>query len=151
MHHDDIEAVADIHAEQFHRQNNSSVWVQCNFAAFPRIMLFVARSEQDEVVGYIQWIQKSGFRKEAVFELEQIAVLQSYQSAGIGTKLIKESLQAIKNYLADSNSILKAILITTRSDNKAQHLYTKVLEAEVAAVIKNLYSYDEVVMIARGI
>lgn len=148
MHEDDIEAVAKIHSQQFPRQHSSAAWINCNFAAFPRIMLFVARDEKDHVVGYIQWIQKSGFRKQAVMELEQIAVLASYQSKGIGTQLIKESLNQIQIYLDDSSSKLKAILVSTRNDNKAKALYEKVLGAKEIVVIKDLYSNDEVLMLA---
>ncbi len=151
MHQDDIEAVAKIHSQQFPRQHSSLAWTSSNFAAFPRIMLFVARDEKDRVIGYIQWIQKSGFRKEAVLELEQIAVLASYQGQGIGTQLIKESLNQMKVYFEDNKSKLKAILISTRTDNKAKALYEKVLGAKEIVVIKDLYSNDEVLMLALQI
>jgi ribosomal protein S18 acetylase RimI-like enzyme len=149
MHHDDIDAVAKIHAQEFPRQHNSRGWTSCNFAAFPRIMLFVARDEKDNVVGYIQWIQKSGFRKESVMELEQIAVLKNHRGKGIGSKLIKESLNHIKTYLADGQANLKAVLISTRTDNDAKALYKKALGAEEIAVVEDLYSADEVIMLAR--
>ncbi|WP_287008170.1 GNAT family N-acetyltransferase [Legionella sp.] len=149
MHHEDIKEVAKLHSQAFLRQKNSIDWVRCNFAAFPRIMLFVARDEKDQIVGYIQWIQKSGFRNESVIELEQIAVLQNKRGKGIGALLIRESVNAIKNYLNDSSSKLKAILVSTRTDNSAQALYKKVLGAEQVAVIKDLYSHDEVIMIAN--
>lgn len=151
MHHEDIDAVAKIHAQQFPTQHSSLKWIGCNFVAFPRIMMFVARDEKDKVIGYIQWIQKSGFRKQAVFELEQIAVMKNYQGKGIGTKLIKESLSHIKTYLSDSNSNLKAILVSTRTDNPAQALYKNVLQAEEIAVIPDLYSHDEVIMLAKNV
>lgn len=149
MHREDISEVARLHSQEFPRQQNSADWVRCNFAAFPRIMIFVARNEKDQIVGYIQWLQKSGFRKESVIELEQIAVLQNQQGKGVGTQLIQESLSSIKNYLSDSRSILKAILVSTRTDNAAQIFYKKVLGAEEVAVIKDLYSYDEVILISR--
>ncbi len=148
MHKKDIRAVAKVHAEQFSRQKDSVKWIDCNFAAFPRILIFVARDEKDNVIGYIQWIQKSGFRQESVIELEQIAVLKNQQSKGIGTLLIEKSLLSIKEYLAGANSRLKAILVSTRTDNSAKRLYEKVLNAKEIAVIKDLYSYDEVIMLA---
>jgi len=46
---------------------------------------------------------------------------------------------------------LKHILVTTRDDNQAQHLYKKALNADIEAVIGNLYSHDEVIMVAREI
>jgi len=151
MHQDDIKAVAKVHTEQFPRQKESIKWISCNFAAYPRIMMFVARDEKDKIIGYVQWIQKSGFRQESVIELEQIAVLKSHQHKGIGTLLIEKSLQYVKEYLVDTNSKLKAILVTTRTDNVAKSLYEKILKAKEIAVIKNLYSHDEVIMLADGV
>lgn len=151
MHQDDIKAVAKVHTEQFPRQKESIKWISCNFAAYPRIMMFVARDEKDKIIGYVQWIQKSGFRQESVIELEQIAVLKSHQHKGIGTLLIEKSLQYVKEYLVDANSKLKAILVTTRTDNVAKSLYEKILKAKEIAVIKNLYSHDEVIMLADGV
>lgn len=113
--------------------------------------MYVARDEKDKVIGYIQWIQKSGFRQESVIELEQIAVMETQQHKGIGTSLIEKSLGYIKEYLADSNSNLKAILVSTRTDNAAKLLYEKVLKAKEIAVIRDLYSDDEVIMLAKGI
>lgn len=69
--------------------------------------------------------------------------------SGIATKLIQESLIDVKNYLKDNKSILKSILISTRSDNHAQSLYKKVLGAQVITTIKDLYSADEVLMLQR--
>ena len=151
MHEDDIAAVAKVHSEQFPRQMESVKWISCNFAAFPRILMFVARDEKDNIIGYIQWIQKSGFRQQSVIELEQIAVLKSQQCKGIGSLLIKKSLKYIKEYLTDTNSNLKAILMTTRIDNSAKSLYERVLKAKEIAVIKDLYSHDEVIMLADGV
>lgn len=148
MHEEYMDAVAKVHTEQFPRQKDSLKWISCNFAAFPRILMFVARNEIDKVIGYIQWIQKSGFRQQSVIELEQIAVLKSQQGKGIGSLLIEQSLMQIKDYLASTNSSLKAILVTTRTDNQAKTLYEKVLKAKEVAVIKNLYSHDEVIMLA---
>ncbi|MDP3560970.1 MAG: GNAT family N-acetyltransferase [Legionellaceae bacterium] len=149
MHISDINAVAEIHAQSFSRQKNSVQWVSCNFGAFPRIMMFVARDEKDKVIGYIQWIYKSGFRNEAVIELEQIAVTKEQQGKGIGSKLIQESLSSVNAFLSDNNARLKAVLISTRTDNKAQALYKNVLGAETISIIKDLYSHDEVIMIAH--
>jgi hypothetical protein len=76
-----------------------------------------------KLIGYIQWSHKSGFRRIAVIELEQISFLKTKQNKGVATKLILESLSDVKNYLKDTRSTLKAILISTRTDNKAQQLY----------------------------
>ena len=151
MHAEDTGIVAKIHTQAFSRQHSSEKWIASNFAAFPRIMIFVARDEQDRVIGYIQWIHKSGFRKEAVIELEQIAVLKTNQHQGIATKLIQESLTQVKDHLRDNKSVLKSILISTRSDNHAQALYKKVLGAQVIATVKDFYSADEMLMLAKSL
>lgn len=100
--------------------------------------------------GYI-WNQKSGFRSEAVVELEQIAVLPSHHGKGIGSSLIEETLPLVKYQLTKQGSVLKHVTVTTRADNHAQKLYRDILGAEVEATIANLYSGDEVLMVARNI
>ncbi|MBA2649921.1 MAG: GNAT family N-acetyltransferase [Legionella sp.] len=145
----DINAVALVHSQAFSRQLSSTKWITCNFHAYPRIMMFVAVNELNQIVGYIQWLQKSGFRTETVIELEQIAVLPVFHGKNIGTTLITTSLKFVKDYLIQHNSILKAVIVTTRADNAAQFLYEKTLGAKANVIIKDLYSHDEVVMISR--
>ena len=144
----DLSSVAQVHRQAFTRQKKSFEWLQCNLNAAPRFLNFVA-IVNDEIVGYIIWVQKSGFRSEAVLELEQLAVEPSFQAQGIGRKLITESLPLVKVSLAENGSSLKHILVTTRADNFAQKLYKDTLGAEVETTISNLYSADEVLMIAR--
>jgi hypothetical protein len=79
----DIPAVAAVHQAAFPRQLESKSWIECNFRAYPRIAYFVAERDA-AVIGFIEWIQKSGFRKEVVLELEQLAVLPRFQDQGIG-------------------------------------------------------------------
>lgn len=147
---DDLPKAAIIHASAFVRQSDSLEWLECSFKAFPRYMVFVAETESD-IVGYIIWSQKSGFRPEVVLELEQLAVSPESQKKGIGRALIMESLPLVKRQLALKNAVLKTILVTTRTDNYAQELYKSTIGAEVETVISNLYSADEVLMIARNL
>ena len=74
-------------------------------------------------MGYIIWVQKSGFRPEAVLELEQLAVLPGARGQGWGKTLILDSLPQVKQHLAGQDSTLKHVLVTTRADNFAQKLY----------------------------
>ncbi|MHA2937233.1 GNAT family N-acetyltransferase [Vibrio sp. RC27] len=150
MKSSDLEQTAQVHSEVFTRQTKSREWLQCNFNASPRFLSFVAVIS-DEVVGYIIWAQKSGFRPEAVVELEQLAVAPSFQGQGIGRQLIVKSLPLVKQTLAENGSTLKHIMVTTRADNFAQQLYKETLGAEVETTISNLYSADEVLMIARNV
>lgn len=146
----DLLNVAKIHKEAFSRQLHSEQWITCNFKAYPRIRLFVAE-EDGILLGYVQWIEKSGFRKEVVLELEQIAVLPSKQKQGIGSSLISESLKLIKEELNQRNAIIKHVLVSTRTDNDAQKLYKKVLNAQSEVIVSNLFSADEVLMISRNL
>jgi ribosomal protein S18 acetylase RimI-like enzyme len=95
--------------------------------------------------------QKSGFRPEVVLELEQVAVLPKHHGQGVGRELIEESLPFVRDHLAKQGSTLKHIIVTTRADNHAQKLYRSTLGAEVEATIVNLYSADEVFMVARDV
>jgi len=146
----DLDQAARVHREAFPRQTRSSEWLACTFRAFPRMLCYVATVE-DAVEGYIVWAQKSGFRPEAVVELEQLAIRPPFQGQGVGTALINKSLALVRKELSSQGSRLKHVLVTTRADNHAQTLYRKTLGAEIEATISNLYSADEVLMIARNV
>ncbi len=147
----DIESVAKVHKAAFIRQEKSKEWIHCNSKAFPKVQYFVAENKNNEIVGYIHWSQKSGFRPEVVLELEQLAVHPDFQGKGIGTKLILDSLPQVEAQLANRGANIKHVIVTTRTDNYAQKLYKKSLGAEVEATISNLYSADEIIMVARNI
>ena len=149
MVNQDLLAVAKIHKETFPRQLFSEMWITCNFNAYPRVRYFVVEN-QEGILGYVQWIEKSGFRQEVILELEQIGVLSSKQNQGVGSSLISESLNMIKDELKQREASIKNILVSTRTDNKAQNFYKKILNAKPEAVISNLFSADEVLMIARN-
>ncbi len=112
--------------------------------------MYVADLNSD-VIGYIQWIQKSGFRSECIIELEQIAVLEEHRCKSVGKKLITESLKLVKQHLSTKESTLKGIIVTTRSDNHAKKIYESTLGAKEVCVIKQLYSGDESILITENI
>lgn len=136
-----------VHARVFSRQTLSQEWLSCNFLAYPRMMIFVAYFNE-LVIGYVHWAQKSGFRKEAVLELEQIAVDPDYQGLGVGTKLIESSILMVRDVLGSRGASIKHFMVSTRTDNEAQRLYIKTLNVKQAAVISDLYSADEVIMVS---
>jgi ribosomal protein S18 acetylase RimI-like enzyme len=150
MNEADIPAVSLVHEKVFTRQTQSLGWITSNFNAAPRIMYYVAVIDE-QIIGYIEWLQKSGFRKEAILELEQIAVLTSHQKKGVGRQLIDESLKMIKEELVQKGQKIKHVIVTTRADNYAKRLYKEALDARVECTIRDLYSADEVIMIARNI
>ena len=93
------------------------------------------------MIGYIQWIHKSGFYKQAVVELENLVVLKPWHHQGIEEKLIHESLNYIKNYLCDHRAILKSVLVSTRDKDTIDNLYKERLEAEIITVSGATASY----------
>lgn len=129
-------------------KKTSAKWIKCNLESFPRTQYFIAVLDK-QVAGYILWIEKGGFRKESVFELEQIAVKKEFQGQGIGKKLINDSLIEIKKYLKKRKSSLKIIEVTTGSNNYAQKLYKDTLGAQPECTIKDFFREDEVIMISR--
>ena len=145
----DLVSAAEVHRLTFVRQKQSQQWLQCNLNAFPRFLCFVAE-ENNVIVGYIIWNQKSGFRAEAILELEQLAVSPDHRNKGIGRALITNSLPLLKVHLASNDAIIKHIIVSTRADNFAQELYRSTLGATIEATISNLYSSDEILMIARN-
>ncbi|MDJ0722538.1 MAG: GNAT family N-acetyltransferase [Desulfobacterales bacterium] len=147
----DLTATSEVHKAAFIRQTRSYEWIECNSKAYPKSQIFVAENHKMEIIGYIHWCQKSGFRSEVVLELEQLAVHPRHKGKGIGTKLIKDSLPQVQRQLKSRNAVIKHIVVTTRSDNDAQKLYKKTLNAAVEATISSLYSADEVFMISRNI
>jgi len=143
----DVDAIAALHREAFVRQRDSGVWVSATMAAWPRMLVYVLTQDQD-IVGYVFWTQKSGLRPAAVVELDQIAIRSELRGRGLGESLIRESLAQVKNVLEGNAQLLKSVLVSTRADNEAQRLYERVLGAKVVASIESLYSATEVIMIA---
>ena len=146
----DVNSVAEIHRLTFPRQGNSEEWIECNFRAYPRMQYFVAEDDSG-IVGFIHWTQKSGFRREVVLELEQIGVLPQRQAQGIGRRLIEQSIPMVREQLNEHGATIKHFMVTTRADNHAQQLYRKTLGAQIESTITNLYSADEVIMLARNV
>lgn len=147
----DLKKIAQIASENFSglkKIEDARRWIGCNFLAFPRIQYFVAK-ENNKIAGYVEWMEKGGFRENSVWELEQIAVAKDFQGQGIGTQLVEKSLLEIKKHLIKRGSVIKAIEVTTGTENRAQGFYKKTLGAEPECVVKNLFRGDEVIMIAR--
>lgn len=153
MQEGDLDVVVHIHRECFPEDNSTLEdardWVWANWRAVPRTSYFVLVDKLGQVGGYILWMERGGFRREAVLELEQIAVTSAWRGMGGGRLLITEGLRELKDYLSLQERTLKLIQVTTGATNESQHLYRSTLGAEVEAIIHDLFGEDEVVMIAR--
>ena len=154
MREEDIGKVAELNKECFPEDNSTledaQKWVGANLRAAPRTSYFVLEDEQRQVIGYILWLEKGGFRKEAVLELEQIGVSGSLRGQGGGKLLIRESLDTLKVRLLSEERSLHLVEVTTAADSEAQRLYRDTLGAEVEATIRDLFLGDEVIMVARN-
>ena len=146
---EDIAWAAEVHRLAFPRQTYSLDWIDCVFRAFPKSQLFVAEIDSG-IVGIIFWTEKSGFRKEAVVELEQIAVHPDHQDAGIGTELIIRSLPDVAQQIAERGAKLGTILGNTRVDNQALDWYKR-FGAEPVATVPGMFSADEVFLVVRNV
>jgi ribosomal protein S18 acetylase RimI-like enzyme len=146
----DLKAVANVHGQAFPRQLHSDSWIECNFKAFPKVQIFVAEANE-EIVGMIYWTEKSGFRQEAVVDLEQLAVLPQRQGSGIGTQLIIRSLPMVAKQIAKRGARLRHLLVNTRTDNSARRIYEKTMGVKEVAIISGLFSADEVFLAAINV
>jgi ribosomal protein S18 acetylase RimI-like enzyme len=112
-------------------------------------MLYWVAEDRKEIRGYILWVEKGGFRKEAVLELEQIAVDAAFRRKGIGTTLVRESLKGLRSILHDRGSSLKLIEVTTGTEQGAVDFYRRTLGAELVARLPDVFRGDEIVLFAR--
>ena len=151
LERDDIDKVVPIYLEAFKdttEADAAALWFSCNLGAYPQKICFGAW-QGNILLGYIVWTERGGFRDEAVWELEQIAVEVNYRSQGIGTKLILDSLESIKSHITKRGATLKLIMVSTGVNNRALRLYERALGATKEAVIRDLYSGDELIMVTR--
>lgn len=146
----DVASVARVHQHTFPRQRDSLAWVECNARAFPRVQYYVAERD-GQVVGIIQWMQRSGFREQVVLELEQLGVDPAVQGLGIAKALIRDSLPLVRKQIGERGATLKHVMVSTRADNQARRLYESVLGAREVATVRDLYSADEVLLVARNV
>lgn len=147
----DLEGIAAVGSEAFSGLRPVSVgrqWVEACWRAAPRMRYWIAESA-GEVVGYILWLEKGGFRQDAVLELEQVAVRSTRRGQGIGEALIRASLEELRRGLRSRGAHLKLIEVTTGSEQGALGFYARVLGTEVAARIPDFFRGDEYILIAR--
>lgn len=123
-------------------------WVQACWQAAPRFSYWVAEVLGD-VVAYILWQEKGGFRRDAVIELEQIATQPDMRGRGIGTDLVTRSLAGLEEELKARGSRLKLVEVTTGTEQQAIDFYRRTLRAEVVCQIPDFFRGDECVLIAR--
>ncbi len=147
----DLPLIATIGSESFSGMRplpTAERWVRACWAARPRMRYWVAARE-GAPVAYILWMEKGGFRAEAVVELEQIAVRPTLRGQGVGGELIRRSLAELTRAIEGEGRRVKTIEVTTGSEQGAIEFYRRTLGAEVVAKIPGLFRGDEYILIAR--
>lgn len=147
----DLPGIATIGSESFSGLRPLAAatrWVQACWAARPRMRYWVAE-RLGGIVAYILWMEKGGFRRDAVVELEQIAVQPSLRGQGVGGELIRRSLDQLTRLVEAEGRRVKVIEVTTGSEQGAVEFYRRTLGAEVVAKIPGLFRGDEFILVAR--
>ena len=148
---EDLASIASIASEAFSGLRPTAEglrWVEACWRAAPRMQYWVATAS-GAVVAYILWLEKGGFRREAVLELEQVAVRSELRGQGVGEALIRASLEGCRDALRQRGARLKLVEVTTGSEQGAVGFYERVLGTEVVARIPDLFRGEEYVLIAR--
>jgi ribosomal protein S18 acetylase RimI-like enzyme len=148
---EDLDEIASIGSEAFSGLRplpDGRRWVESCWRAAPRMQYWVA-VRSGAVVGYILWLEKGGFRRQAVLELEQVAVRSALRGQGVGEALIRASLDGLRHELRARGAELKLVEVTTGSEQGAVGFYARVLRTEVAARIPDFFRGDEYILIAR--
>jgi ribosomal protein S18 acetylase RimI-like enzyme len=153
MTSEDLHTVAKIHNEAFPNDcealNQSYEWIHSKYLG-GAINRYYVVTIKEEIVGYILWAEVGGFRKNCILELEQIAVVKDWHNKDAGTQLIDESLSQVTSLLGAQNRYLKLVEVTTGTNNRAQELYKRTLDAKAKYIKKDFFDEDEVVMISRA-
>ncbi len=148
----DLRGIAAVGSEAFsglRPRSSGRRWVNACWKAAPRMRYWVALSA-GTVVGYILWLEKGGFRAEAVLELEQVAVRSAVRGQGIGEALIRGSLRDLRRALRARGARLKIIEVTTGSEQGAVGFYARVLGTRVAARLPDFFRGTEFILLARS-
>lgn len=147
----DLPRISEIAAESFSGMRPLAVakrWVRACWAAAPRLRYWLAE-QRGTPVAYILWMEKGGFRHDAVVELEQIAVSGSLRGRGVGATLIRDSLDELTRSIESEGRVVNVIEVTTGSEQGAVEFYRRVLGAEVVAKVPGLFRGDEFILVAR--
>jgi len=123
-------------------------WVRCCWASSPRCRYWIVIVE-GQIVGYVLWTEKGGFRDKAVVELEQVAVEPGARRKGIGYRLIRTSLSQLRGTIEKRGARLKLVEVTTGVGQSAVGFYRRTLGARVVARLPEVFDGDERVLHAR--
>lgn len=141
----DIDKIADIYQACFPNERSHRLWVSASFQSFPRGVYYVIQ-QNSQILGYILWCIKNGFRDKTIIELEQIGIHPNHAGKGLGRSLIDGSLPLFTQHLEKLGHELGAIIVTTSEGNFAQKLYESSLGVKPAATLAGYGSGNEVIL-----
>lgn len=99
----------------------------------------IVAKDNQKIIGTIQWLIKEN-PNQGVVEFEEVNVNLAYQKQGVGSKLMKNSIESVKNFFNQNNLKLRKIyLFVSESNLIAQRFYNK-FGFKNEAKIKNLFS-----------
>jgi len=144
----DIEAIAAINRLSFSGnkpQGKAEQWVSSHFNQGDQYHYFVLE-ENEKIGGYISWELRGGFAREIpVIELEQLAVHPDFRGQGVGTKLVDQTFESMKQWVHTQQPEAKEmkVFVWTKKDNeKAKAIYLNICnEGEKGE--RNIYGTEE--------
>jgi len=103
----------------------------------------VIAKDENKIVGILQWHIKED-PKNGVVEFEEFHVLEEYRGKGIGSLILKFSIQNVRDYFEKIKIYPRKIfLFVARSNTIARTLYEK-YDFKLNSEVGNLFSDDEV-------
>ena len=141
----DIQPISQVYKSCFPRESNHELWIRASFSAYPKSVYYVV-ADDDELLGYVLWSVKNGFRRKTIVELEQVGVHPDASGQGLGRRLIKDSIKRFESHLRSLGHNVAAVLITTSRGNFAEHLYCSTLGVKRVAEIPEYGSGTELIL-----
>jgi len=141
----DLSEISNIYEVCFPRESNHGNWVRACFSSAPKSVYYVIESES-QIIGYILWCVKNGFRAQSIVELEQIGIHPDHSGKGHGKLLVKLSFSEFQQHVKDLGFSIGAILVTTSEGNYAEKIYKSTIGVRTAATINGYGSGNELIL-----
>lgn len=140
------------------RDHHARLWIEKNWNS----PYFVITSNKLNVIGYILWVVKGGYKDRIACELERTAIDENYRPKGFGSYLTKVSLIKFQDSLRLKFALpqlkIGVVHLTTGCNNhQAQLFYRKILQVEqkggnIGAIYGvNEYGEEEIVMVNENL
>ncbi|MFT7559621.1 MAG: GNAT superfamily N-acetyltransferase [Flavobacteriales bacterium] len=146
----DINGITTVYELCFPNEESHGSWVEASMNSYPRGIYYVIESN-DDVVGYVLWCVKNGFRSSTIIELEQVAIAPDFHGKGYGRALIEKSFGLFKGHVLELGYKVGAVMVTTSEGNYAEDLYISALGVARSAVLQGYGSGNEIILYNNSI